>query len=148
MLFGKRERAIQRILIVEDEALVAFDSEHLLGEEGYDIVGTVDSHAAALAIIEAEELDLVMSDISLSSDGDGFDVARAAAAKGIAVLFVSGSSPAVEAQGLALGCLAKPYTDRSLKAALEALDRKLQGLEVKKLPPGLSLYEQGADTAP
>jgi DNA-binding response OmpR family regulator len=148
MLFGKRERAIRRILIVEDEPLVAFDNEHLLGEAGYEVVGTVDSHAAALVIIEAEELDLVMSDISLSGDGDGFDVARAAAAKGVPVLFVSGSHPAGDGQALALGCLAKPYTDKILKAALDALDRKLQGLEVKKLPPGLSLYAQGVDTAP
>lgn len=140
MLFGKRERAIQRILIVEDEALVAFDNEHLLGEAGYEVVATVDNVADALKVIAGEKLDLVMSDIALRGEGDGIDVARAAAAKGVPVLFVSGNCP-IEARTLAIGCLAKPYSDRVLKAALDALDEKLRGKKVRKLPAGLSLYD-------
>lgn len=141
MLFGKRERTIRRILIVEDEPLVAFDNEHLLREAGYDVVATVESVADAREVINHEPLDLVLSDIRLSGEGDGTDVARAAAAKGIPVLFVSGHCP-IEAQKLAIGCLAKPYNDKTLKAALETLDKKLQGRKVKKVPDGLSLYEQ------
>lgn len=141
MLFGKRERTIRRILIVEDEPLVAFDNEHLLSEARYEVVATVASFADAKAVIEAEALDLVLSDIRLSGEGDGLDVARAAAARKVPVLFVSGNCP-VEARSLAAGCLAKPYTERTLKAALEALDAVLQGARVKKLPAGLSLYEK------
>ena len=36
---------------------------------------------------------------------------------------------------------AKPYTDRMLKNALGAVDRKLRGETVKRLPAGLSLYD-------
>jgi CheY-like chemotaxis protein len=141
MLFGKRERAIKRILIVEDEPLVAFDNEHLLRETGYEVVATVDSLADAVRVLaEEEDVHLVLSDISLSGDGDGTDVARAAAAKGVPVLFVTGACP-VEARSLAVGCLAKPYTDRMLKNALAALDRKLRGEPVKRVPAGLSIYE-------
>jgi len=140
MLFGKRERAISRILIVEDEPLVAFDTEYLLGESGYEVVATVDTLAEAVRVIGEEEIDLVLSDISLRGDGDGMDVARAAAARNIPVLFVTASSP-VEAHSLALGCLAKPYTDRMLKNALEAVDRKLRGEPLKRPPAGLSFYE-------
>jgi CheY-like chemotaxis protein len=141
MLFGKRERAIRRIVIVEDEPLVAFDNEHLLRELGYEVVATVDSLADAVRVLaEEEEIDLVLSDISLSGDGDGTDVARAAAAKGVPVLFVTGTCPD-EARALAVGCLSKPYTDRMLKNALAALDRKLRGEPVKRLPAGLSIYE-------
>ncbi len=140
MLFGKRERTIRRIAIVEDEPLVAFENEHLLGEAGYEVVATVDNLADAVRAIQEEELDLVLSDIKLSGEGDGMDVARAAAAKGVPVLFVTGNCP-IEAQTLGVGCLAKPYTDKILKAALDALDDKLQGRKVKKLPPGLRLYE-------
>jgi DNA-binding response OmpR family regulator len=141
MLFSKRERLIRRILVVEDEPLVAFDNEYLLGDAGYEVVGTVDNLADAARLIDSEAIDLVLSDIKLRGKGDGFDVARAAAAKNVPVLFVTGNAPA-EAQGLALGCLAKPYTDRGLKAALESLDARLQGRKMKKLPIGLSLYEQ------
>ena len=35
MLFGKRERRIRRILVVEDEPLIAFDTEYLLSDAGY-----------------------------------------------------------------------------------------------------------------
>ena len=53
MLFAKRERRIRRILIVEDEALVAFDNEHGLTEAGYEVVATVDCLADAAAVIDA-----------------------------------------------------------------------------------------------
>jgi DNA-binding response OmpR family regulator len=141
MLFGKRERAISRILIVEDEPLVAFDTEHLLGECGYEVVATVDTLADAVRVLGEEEVDLVLSDIQLNGDGDGMDVARAAGARQVPVLFVTANCP-LEARGLGLGCLAKPYTDKVLKGALDALDRKLSGKKVKRLPAGLSLYEE------
>jgi two-component system, response regulator PdtaR len=141
MLFGRRERTIRRIVIVEDEPLVAFDVEHLLVEAGYDVVATVDNFEEARAVIDAEAVDLVLSDIELSGEGDGLDVARAAAAREVPVLFVSGNCP-VEARSLAVGCLAKPYTEKTLRSALEALDAVFQGGAVKKLPAGLSLYEK------
>ncbi len=122
--------------------MVAFDNEHLLSEAGYEVVATVDSLADAARVIQEEDgLDLVLTDVTLSGDGDGMDVARAAAAKGIPVLFVTGSCPP-EAQTLGVGCLSKPYSDKMMKAALDALDRKLQGASLKKLPAGLSLYER------
>jgi DNA-binding response OmpR family regulator len=141
MLFGKRERAIRRILIVEDEPLVAFDNEHLLRECGYEVVATVDTLAEAVRVLGEEEVDLVLSDIKLNGDGDGMDVARAAGARQVPVLFVTANCP-LEARGLGLGCLAKPYTDKVLKGALDALDRKLSGKKVGRLPAGLSLYEE------
>ncbi len=141
MLFGKRERTIRRIAIVEDEPLVAFDSEHMLTDAGYEVVATVDNLADATRVIQEQELDLILTDVSLSGDGDGMDVARAASAKGIPVLFVTGNGP-VEAHAPGIGGLAKPYTEKMMKAALVALDSKLQGRKVKKLPAGLSLYEQ------
>ena len=139
MLFSKRERRIRRILIAEDEPLVAFDNEHLLGEEGYEVVATVDNVADAERVIAEEPLDLILADIALSGERSGVDLARIAAAKGVPVLFVTGNCPQ-EARGLSVGCLAKPYTEKTLKSALEVLDRALQGLKVKKLPAGLSLY--------
>jgi DNA-binding response OmpR family regulator len=139
MLFGKRERRISRIMIVEDEPLVAFDNEYMLKDAGYEIVATVDNHADAAAVIESEAIDLVLTDISLSGEGDGTDVARAAAARGIAVLFVTGNCTE-EAKALALGCLAKPYTERILLAALQAVDEHVQGRDPGRLPEQLTLY--------
>jgi DNA-binding response OmpR family regulator len=148
MLFAKRERAIHRIAIVEDEPLIAFDNEHLLGEAGYEVVATIDNFADALRMLEEQQgtIDLILCDIKLRGEGDGVDVARAAALRNIPVLFVSGNCP-IEARTLALGCLAKPYSDKMLKSALVALDRKLQGRPMKRIPAGLSFYELAEPSA-
>ena len=146
MIFAKKKRRLRRILIVEDEPLVAFDNEHFLTEAGYEIVATVDGVAAARAVLEdGVELDLVLVDVALS-DGSGVEVAEAARALDIAVLFVTGSCPE-NAQRLGVGCLAKPYTSRELRGALEAIDALMAGRAIRKLPPGLTLYQQGASAA-
>jgi two-component system, response regulator PdtaR len=139
MIFGKRERRIRRILIVEDEPLVAFDNENMLLDADYEVVATVDSYADAAEAIAAHEIDLVLTDLSLSGEGDGTDVARAAGARNIPVLFVTGNCTD-EAQSLALGCLAKPYSERVLLNALKRIDEHLQGKEVGNLPDELVLY--------
>ena len=146
MVFGKRTRKIQRILIVEDEALVAFDAEHVLIEAGYDVVGTVDSVEAALELIESKKLDLALVDLGLTDGGNGVEVAAAARSQGMHVLFVTGRCPR-GAASLGLGCLEKPYSQRDLRAALEAIETLLQRGSVKKVPPGLTIYENSASAA-
>ena len=139
MFFGRRERRIGRILIVEDEPLVAFDNEYMLKDAGYEVVATVDSYADAAEVIGREAIDLVLTDISLAGEGDGLDVARAAATREIPVLFVTGNCTA-EARALAVGCLAKPYSERVLLATLDAVDRHLQGRTPRRVPGELTLY--------
>jgi DNA-binding response OmpR family regulator len=140
MLFGKKKRRIERLLIVEDEPLVAFDTEHFLTGESFAIVATVDSVAGAMRVIEeGGEIDLVLVDVNLS-DGSGIDVARAAHGQGIAVLFVTGHCPG-EAQALAAGCLAKPYPQRDLLAAIDAIEAVIEGREMpRRLPGSFSLF--------
>lgn len=141
MLFGRRKRVLERVLIVEDEPLIAFDNEHFLGEEEYVVVGTVASVADALAVIASgTPVDLVLSDISLA-DGSGIDVARAARAAGIHVLFVTGDCP-LEAQvpSLAHGWLAKPYQQRDLALAIRVVDQLVGGEKPRRLPDGLTLF--------
>jgi DNA-binding response OmpR family regulator len=139
MFFGRRERRIKRIMIVEDEPLVAFDNEYMLNDAGYEVVATVDCYADAAEVIWREEIDLILSDISLAGEGDGLDVARAAAAREIPVLFVTGNCTG-EAKALAVGCLAKPYNERVLVATLDAVDRHLQGRAPRRVPEELTLY--------
>lgn len=144
MLFSRRKRHVTRILIVEDEPLVAFDNELSLRAHGYQVVATVDRCADAIAAMDAEPLDLVLTDVALTGVRSGLDVARYAAGKGLPVLFVSGRCPA-PGDAPALGCLQKPYNDRTLKLALEAVDRRLAGDKPGKMPPGLQFYD-GADS--
>ncbi|MBW4329417.1 response regulator [Stakelama sp. CBK3Z-3] len=143
MLFGKKKRRINNVLIVEDEPLVAFDTEHFLGDEGFQIVATVDSVADAIALIEqGAEIDLVLVDVRLA-DGSGTDVARAAHGHGISALFVTGDCP-TDARDVAAGCLAKPYSQRDLLAAIDAIDAVKGGHRPKKLPDNFSLFRSAA----
>jgi len=139
MLFGKKKRLITRLLVVEDEPLVAFDAEHLLRDAKYEIVATVDRVADALAeIADGKPIDLVLADVTLA-DGSGLDVARAARERAIPVLFVTGSFPA-EAEALAAGCLDKPYAQRDLIGAIEAIEAGLQGKSPKRVPSGFRMF--------
>ena len=143
MLFAKKMRTLPRLLVVEDEPLVAFDTEHLLSEQGYDVVETVDRVADAVAVIEGETaIDLVLVDVNLA-DGSGLDVAKAAGVRGIPVLFVTGQCPA-EAEGLAIGWLAKPYPHRSLLASIGAVEAKVAGKPKRRVPHGLQLFGQAS----
>lgn len=141
MLFGKRERVVNRILIVEDEPLTAFDNEMMLGDAGYEVVATVDRFRDAVEVLDGHKVDLILSDVRLRGDRTGIDLAVEAKSRGIPVLFVTGYPPDNAAE-LAIGCLLKPYNERKLKAALEAIDRHLAGKKTK-LPEGLEIYPAG-----
>ncbi len=138
MLFGKRTRVVKRILIVEDEPLTAFDNETMLVEAGYKVVATHDRVADAVATLDREKVDLIMSDVRLTGERSGIDLARIARERGIPVLFATGNAPA-DAGDMAVGCLMKPYNERILKAALVAVDQHLQGMKSRPLR-GLTLY--------
>ncbi len=142
MLFGKRNRVVKRILIVEDEPLTAFDNEVTLADLGYDVVATLDNFEQAIMLLDREDVDLVLTDLRLSGERSGLDLAEAAKARGIPVLFSTGHKLPDDAQPLALGCLRKPYTERQLKNALDTVDRLLDGEKVKA-PKGLDLYSSG-----
>jgi DNA-binding response OmpR family regulator len=139
MLFGKKKRRISRLLLVEDEPLVAFDNERFLVDEEFEIVATVDRVAEAVALIRGDdEIDLVLVDVSLT-DGSGIDVARAAFESGIAAMFVTGDCPA-GGETVAMGCLSKPYAQRDLLAAINAIEAVLDGRKPKRLPGGFRLF--------
>jgi two-component system, response regulator PdtaR len=138
MLFGKRKQVVKRILIVEDEPLTAFDNENMLGDAGYEIVATVDDLDEALAVLERERVDLILSDVRLRKQQTGIHLARAAKEKGVPTLFATGH-PYPGAENIAVGCVVKPYTERQLCKAIECVDRHLQGERVKP-PKGVKLF--------
>ena len=139
MLFGRRKRKVKRILIVEDEPLVAFDNENMLGDHGYEIVATVDDYERAMEIIDSEEdVHLILSDVRLKSDRTGLDLARHAKAKGVPTLFATGHAHD-GAHEVAVGCLMKPYSERQLLKAIECVDRHLQNQRYKA-PKGLRIF--------
>jgi DNA-binding response OmpR family regulator len=55
-----------RILIVEDESILAMDLESQLRREGCDVIGPVSQEAKALMVLERERPDAVVLDLNLN----------------------------------------------------------------------------------
>jgi CheY-like chemotaxis protein len=79
----------RRVLVVEDEYLIAADVVRLLRRLGADVVGPVAQVEHALALIEADKADCAILDINLG-DEDIFRVADALERRGKPYVFATG----------------------------------------------------------
>ncbi len=138
---SRANRVIGTVLVVEDEPLVAFDNEHALILAEYRIAATVDDYASAVEVMEAGGVDLVIADINLRGSQTGLDVACRASELTLPVLFVTATCP-IDAQELAVGCLAKPFSAKELVSAIRAIDLALRGARRGKGPANLTLFRR------
>jgi len=105
---------MSRILVLEDDALIAIDVEMLLESAGHAVVGPVSCQAAALVVIDEQALDAALIDINLGSE-KAFDVADRLAKEGVPFAFLSGHSRAsVPSDHADRPFIAKPYTHRQV----------------------------------
>jgi DNA-binding response OmpR family regulator len=68
---------MKKILIVEDESLVALDLSQSVESLGYEVVGIVSNSKDAIELTCKEKVDLVLMDICIKGDTDGIDTAKA-----------------------------------------------------------------------
>ncbi|WP_431241748.1 response regulator [Flavobacterium sp. P21] len=66
---------MQKILIVEDEYIVAIDLKMLLQKNGYTVVGIASSVEQARSLIKNDKPDWVLLDIILQGEETGIDLA-------------------------------------------------------------------------
>jgi CheY-like chemotaxis protein/uncharacterized protein YegP (UPF0339 family) len=121
--------ASKRILVVEDELIVARDLCAVLEELGYTIVGTAASADEALLKAGEQDPDLVLMDIRLPGPRDGIHTAAAIRnLYHLPVVFLTANTDAhtldraLEANPS--GYLAKPYNARTLLATIELAFRR------------------------
>jgi CheY-like chemotaxis protein len=108
-----------RVLVLEDEPLVAMLAEEMLADLGHQAASVVHRIKDALDALEADQFDLAFLDVNLSGSLS-FPVADRASEKGIPVLFVTGFS-GDHMDRLARECvLQKPYTSQDLQRAIAA----------------------------
>jgi len=108
-----------RILIVEDEILIALELESLLQDAGHEVVGIAASFEDAIALSQFRRPDLAFVDIHLTDGPTGIDVARSLSGDGVAVLFMTANTKRIpEDRAGAKGVIAKPYTERGVRQAL------------------------------
>lgn len=85
-----RAASAARVLIIEDEAVIAMDLQLLVESAGHHVVGIAATEAEAVAIAERERPGLVLADVNLGQGGDGAAaVARILARHAVPVIFVT-----------------------------------------------------------
>lgn len=123
-----------RILIVEDEALVAMELGLLLEDMGHEIAGFATNSAGALGHAERESIDLALVDIHLADGPTGVEVGRKLADQGISVLFITGNPDMIGATAHpVVGVLAKPADEALIADAVTYALARRAGRELN--PP-------------
>ncbi|MGA2291383.1 response regulator [Bradyrhizobium sp.] len=115
------KRCNARILIVEDEALLAYMLEEFLLEAGFEIAGVAGRLETALAIIEKGVLDAAVLDANLAGVSAG-PAASALAARGLPFIVVSGYLPEQQPSAFSGAIrLQKPCRPDDLVTALRSI---------------------------
>jgi len=120
------ERSPRRVLVVEDEAIIAMYVEDVISTFGYSVAGVVTNVAEALAFIEKHAIDAAVLDINLKGSLV-FPFADALLRRGIPFVFASsygeGGIPARYRVG---PVVQKPFAPSELHRALAATEQLRQ----------------------
>ncbi|GAA0600250.1 response regulator [Caenispirillum bisanense] len=117
-----------RILIVEDEALIAMDIQDMVEEMGYDVCGVASSASGAVTMARQLEPDVVLMDVRLRGPGDGVDAAQEIhAGRNVPIVYLtaSGDQATVDRinQDHPASILPKPVRRQMLASVLDRLLR-------------------------
>jgi DNA-binding NarL/FixJ family response regulator len=115
-----------RVLIAEDEIIVADDLEWQLSKMGYEVVGIASSGEEAITLAQRERAAIVLMDIQLQGRMSGIDAAKAIQRlTGAAIIYVTAfpaiflrNTDGMNPPGL---CIGKPYSKVQLRTALDAV---------------------------
>lgn len=120
----KRGCSVTRIMIVDDDVVLAVNLEELLNSRGYEVVGVLESGVEAINGVEDLRPDLILMDIKMPGKLDGIDAAeRIMRDYDIPVIFVTGYSDEAlvsRAKRLnPLGYITKPFNEEQIPAVIE-----------------------------
>lgn len=117
----KRPLSGRRILVVEDEYLIAIEMERWLQEAGAEVAGPVPDTKRALALIETEPLDAAVLDVHLNGE-PVYPVADRLTECGVPYLFATGEIRVAEGSDYrSHAVLGKPVLDSELLQAVGRL---------------------------
>lgn len=113
----------EKILIVEDEFIVAHDLQMILQRAGYQVLGIVNSVKNAQAILEEHTVDLVLLDIYLKGRLTGIDLAHELMKSQIPFIYISANSNEKVLEAAKSTCpygfIVKPYRDRDVLLSID-----------------------------
>lgn len=83
----------KKILIVEDEMIIALLIERMVSNLGHEVIGKVSSGEDAISVALSEDPDLILMDIRLQGEIDGVEaILRIRENKNIPVIYISGNT--------------------------------------------------------
>lgn len=131
-----------RVLLIEDDAVVALSLENTLRQHGHEVIGPYATSAGALHAVQSQKPDLVLIDTQLEGQLSGLDCARVLFKRyGIPVIFVTGDlDGARQRRDVALGSIAKPFSAPTLIACMHAAERLLRGERPRHVPQCFELF--------
>jgi len=113
----------QKILVVEDENIVAMDLRTTLTRLGYEVVDTVGTGPQAIEQVERREPDLVLMDIQLRGAMDGIEAADRIRHLDVPVVYLTAFSDDATLRRARetepFGYVLKPFDDRELQIIIE-----------------------------
>ncbi len=124
-----------KILIVEDNVIIADDMQSMLEEIGYEIVDNVIVYEQAVEVLKSQQVDLVLIDIILASDKTGIDLGKHIRQNyDIPFIFVTSNSDRATVENAKTvkpnGYLVKPFEQQDLYTSIEiALSNFIYGKE-------------------
>lgn len=113
-----------KILIVEDEFMIAEDIRGRLEDMGYDVVGTATSYEEGIDFLKQNPVDLAMLDICINGKKDGIDLAAVIQEKyNIPYIFLSSQTNSAHIERAKTvhpsAYLLKPFNDRQVQISIE-----------------------------
>ena len=104
------------VLIVEDEAIIAFCSAAMLEDAGYAVLGPAHTSAEALELARSKRPDVALIDIDLEIPEAGISVAHQLHSQyGTAIVFTTGRFEQAQLHSdIAVAALAKPFDTADL----------------------------------
>ncbi len=113
----------EKILIVEDELIVATDLRLLLEEKGFTVCGIARSYEKAVEMIEEVKPDMVLLDIFLTGTLTGIDLAKRLKEENIAFIYLSANANeeilSAAKKTEPYGFIVKPFREKDLLVTLE-----------------------------
>ena len=115
---SKRELSNRKVLVVEDEMIIAMLIEDMLDEFGCKLVGPATNVPRALELIGKESIDIAVLDLNLDGK-DTYAIADALQRKNVPFIFATGyGSTGLRPQYANRPVLQKPFQARDLETAL------------------------------
>jgi DNA-binding response OmpR family regulator len=109
-----------KVLIVEDDLMIADSAADIILENGYQVCGIARTVAEGVALARLHEPDLALVDLRLADDELGTEVAAQLTPRGkLGILYATGISQVVLSLADGHACLSKPYRAADLLRSLE-----------------------------